>query len=821
MERNEISAKLVKQAIEGDSSAFEELYQSTYKSVFFHAQKILKNEQDVEDAVSETYVRAYENLSKLQDPALFQAWVNRIVTNLSMNMVRDGRYREGPSLDDEDFFYEPVAADADTPNMVMDRKGTEEIVGGMIDALPEVQRTTVILYYYDEMSVSAIAKAMGCSEGTVKSRLNYARKNLEQAVLAEEKRGIKLYTISPTLIFSAITLLIKSANVPLSSFMEISEIIAGLGGVAAQASGAGAAATAGGTATASGTSTATTGSTAATTVKTGASAGAKASAAAKSAAAAGGTAKGVLATKIGAGILAAAIAAGGIAIATSSPDPNKEALSTFQDYIHSEDFELSIRDEINSPVPFSFTPEEYRYAIYDVDGDGTVELYTMYETTWNQFGSDKFVWVSGRKYDSESQSVDWITDYCAASARFLYPNESMGECQIVKNGKCYSAAYEKQPQGTTTWFFSRKSMTLSGSVPDVIFDYNFEYADHIGGMMWYDGENLPVDTPVEGTSLYRTRNDRYFMEPEFELTDEEFRSLIDNCVKIIGIGPEFEGQDLSMSYDEFMALKSVDDAPQLGSSSQSSIDLAVEKAAERDFYASPTYQNAEALKAYQEFVQSESLSSAYYSQEPVDPRTCRFALCDVDGDGINELFYCYDDYAEDGKKYTIFCLCEYDRIYQSVNLKIMTPMPGSTDTIHNCSFGECRVIINEQMYKAYYWDAAGKGSWWEFMGFHNSEPGSYEYYRFSFADFNWDASEINHDCEPVEGTSLYKTVTGAFDYTEPEFTLTDGEYSTLLDNCVKIIGVGPVFEGQDLGMSYDEFMALQSVDDAPQPGKNS
>ncbi len=72
MERNEISAKLVKQAIEGDSSAFEELYQSTYKSVFFHAQKILKNEQDVEDAVSEAYVRAYENLSKLQDPALFQ-----------------------------------------------------------------------------------------------------------------------------------------------------------------------------------------------------------------------------------------------------------------------------------------------------------------------------------------------------------------------------------------------------------------------------------------------------------------------------------------------------------------------------------------------------------------------------------------------------------------------------------------------------------------------------------------------------------------------------------------------------------------------------
>ena len=175
MERNERLADLVKQVMDGDSSSFDELYRSTYKGVFFHAKKVLNNEQDVEDAVSETYVRVYENLSRLQDPALFQPWINRIATNISLNMVRDERYREATSLDDEDFFYEPVAADADTPNLVLDRKGTEEIVGRMIDALPEVQRTTVILYYYDEMSVAAIAKAMGCSEGTVKSRLSKGR----------------------------------------------------------------------------------------------------------------------------------------------------------------------------------------------------------------------------------------------------------------------------------------------------------------------------------------------------------------------------------------------------------------------------------------------------------------------------------------------------------------------------------------------------------------------------------------------------------------------------------------------------------------------
>ena len=226
MERNERMADLVIQAMDGDSSAFEELYRSSYKSVFFHAQKVLNNEQDVEDAVSEAFVRAFENLSKLQEPALFQPWIDRIATNISLNMVRDGRYREASSLDDENFCYEPIAADADTPSMVLYRKGTEEIVGRMIDALPEVQRTTVILYYYDEMSVAAIAKTMGCSEGTVKSRLNYARKNLEQAVLAEEKRGVKLYSVTPALVFAAIRRMIAVMPISRASIIHTARRIA-------------------------------------------------------------------------------------------------------------------------------------------------------------------------------------------------------------------------------------------------------------------------------------------------------------------------------------------------------------------------------------------------------------------------------------------------------------------------------------------------------------------------------------------------------------------------------------------------------------------
>ena len=584
MEKNEKSAILVKRALDGDSSAFEELYQTTYKSVFYHAQQILKNEEDVEDAVSETYLQAYQNLSKLQDPALFPAWINHIATNLSLKMVRDDRFRDAASFDDESFYYEPVAADADTPNMVLDRKGTEEIVGGMIEALPDVQRATVIMYYYDEMSVPAIAKAMDCSEGTVKSRLNYARKNLERAVLAEEKRGVKLYTVSPTLVFGAISLLIKSANIPLSSFMHISRILAGLtgAGIAAQASGAGAA-TAGSSAAASGTTVATAGGSTATAVETGASASIKAGAAAKAAAAAGGTAKTALAAKVAAGVLATAVAVGGVVAATSSQDPNEEALKTYQAFVqsHESGFKFDSRslliqeNEESQEVYSSVDPQTCRYALYDIDGDGIVEFYYVFDYEHNKFLVDEeekdplnlplFGDIIGLEYQPDA-SDDYVMIYGICTA---YHDTSHGKCQVVKNGKYYIGEYVNHNHNSgdsIQWKFSDGINDPSKSGDR----YHFIYANHEWTRGRYE-KNVACE-PVDGTTLYRSiPGYPKYTEPEFALTDEEFYTLIDNCVKVIGIGPEFEGQDLSMSYDEFMALQSIDDAPKPGKPYESHI----------------------------------------------------------------------------------------------------------------------------------------------------------------------------------------------------------------------------------------------------------
>ena len=219
MATNQELARIVNKIRAGDSSAFSDLYDATYKSVFYHAQTILKNNEDVEDAVQEAYEQAYMNLDRLKSPEAVASWLNQIVSNISLNKVRGSKSRkETFSLDDEDFTFEPVALDADTPDRVLDQKGTEEIIGSFINALPNEQKTTVILYYYDDMSVGDIAKAMGCSAGTVKSRLNYARKSIEKAVREEEKRGVKLYSaMSPALLAAAIDRLANTSHVPASA----------------------------------------------------------------------------------------------------------------------------------------------------------------------------------------------------------------------------------------------------------------------------------------------------------------------------------------------------------------------------------------------------------------------------------------------------------------------------------------------------------------------------------------------------------------------------------------------------------------------------
>jgi len=175
----------------GDLEASTELYNMTERMVYFTALKIVGNEDDALDIVQDTYVKVFTELSNLRDDEAFISWVKLIVTNLSRDYMKKCRPVLFETNEDEAKMLQsiPEISEDFLPEHYADRRETSRLVMKIVDALPETQRVTVMLYYYNGYSVGEVARYMEVSEGTVKSRLNYARKQIKHEVGKLEKDG--------------------------------------------------------------------------------------------------------------------------------------------------------------------------------------------------------------------------------------------------------------------------------------------------------------------------------------------------------------------------------------------------------------------------------------------------------------------------------------------------------------------------------------------------------------------------------------------------------------------------------------------------------
>lgn len=296
--------ELIRRSREKDLDAQEELVRTVQDRVYYHCKKMLKNKEDAEDTTQTVLMTMIASLDKLKEPAAFWAWVNGITANQCKHLLT-APHKEWQIPEDEEgnSMLESVENLDETlvPEKVLDNEETRRMILGLVDELPPEQRMSVLFYYYDEMSVKQIAEAMDTSEGTVKSRLNYARKSIKAGVEDYERKGVKLYGVSPLVLLvfflrqEADGTLLDPATAAAVAGQVLSPAGSGAVSGGAAAGGAGAAAE-GGASSAGGA----------------ASAAAKAGAAAGKAAAAAGTAvKAGISMKLIAGIVAAAIVAGG------------------------------------------------------------------------------------------------------------------------------------------------------------------------------------------------------------------------------------------------------------------------------------------------------------------------------------------------------------------------------------------------------------------------------------------------------------------------------------------------------------------------------
>lgn len=186
-------AQLVQKARQGDKKSQEGLYLATNSAAYFVAMKITKDEEESLDIVSDSYIKAFASLDKLENDEKFPAWFNQIVANRCRDYLKKAKpmHLSDMTEDGEDFELEDI--NGEIPDELLENKDVIECVRRVVESLPEEQRMCVILRYYDEMSLQEIADTLEVSLGTVKSRLSRASKKMRDEIERLEKEENKKF----------------------------------------------------------------------------------------------------------------------------------------------------------------------------------------------------------------------------------------------------------------------------------------------------------------------------------------------------------------------------------------------------------------------------------------------------------------------------------------------------------------------------------------------------------------------------------------------------------------------------------------------------
>lgn len=171
---------LVEQAKNGNEQAFSSLIEENKLKMYKVAKSILKNEDDVCDAIQNALMSAYTNLSKLQNNQYFSTWIIRILINKCYDIAKDNQKRNNNVIDITEYNTDEGVRSYDTYN-------SDSIIENVLNQIDEELKTVTVLYYYNDYSVSEISRIIDIPEGTVKSRLSRARSKIYEIVKREEE----------------------------------------------------------------------------------------------------------------------------------------------------------------------------------------------------------------------------------------------------------------------------------------------------------------------------------------------------------------------------------------------------------------------------------------------------------------------------------------------------------------------------------------------------------------------------------------------------------------------------------------------------------
>lgn len=190
----------------GNDEAINEFYNNSYKSLYYNALKLVKNTEEAKDIVQYGYAKTFEHIEEIKDDEHLIKYIHTVVNNKCVDYLKKKKSlnfsdiveEDGEVIDIEDTNEDFI------PDKVVNEQALRDYISDELNKLPDDQRTCIMLRYFEDLSISEVAATLGCSESTVKSRINYGQKKLASSIDEYQKKNdIKLYNISaiPVLLY--------------------------------------------------------------------------------------------------------------------------------------------------------------------------------------------------------------------------------------------------------------------------------------------------------------------------------------------------------------------------------------------------------------------------------------------------------------------------------------------------------------------------------------------------------------------------------------------------------------------------------------------